>query len=331
MEKNNDRVKYIERASIIGVVGNGLLSVLQLIVGFWGHSLALVGAGIDTVTDVVTSLVTLFTGRIVERPPDEQHPYGHGRAETIATKLLSFIIIFAGAQLTLSTIQHLISGEGRSLPNRLTLLVAALSIVVKIFLALVKWHAGKKANSSMLIADAKNMSMDVMISASVLLGLFFTIRLGMPILDTVLGCGVGLWIVWIGYGIFMDTNVELMDGLKNRDIYREVCRASMAVDGVCNPHKMRIRQFNTRYIIDMDIEVDGDLSVREGHELAMKVERNVHREVDNVYDVHIHVEPLGNEERKERFGISRNNLQNDGEETVENEELYYGESTEKKA
>lgn len=285
------------------------MAVFKISFGLWGNSLVLIGAGIDTVSDVVTSLVTLLTGRIIDRPPDEDHPYGHGRAETIATKLLSFIIFFAGTQLVLSTVQQLLSGQPRTVPSPITMFVALGAIFGKIILSLVKGRAGKKAQSSMLIADAKNMKMDVFISGSALLGIFFTIRLHLPIVDTLLGLAVGLWIMWVAYGIFMQTNVELMDGLEDREVYREVCRAALAVEGVENPHKMRIRQMNTRYVIDMDIEVDGRLTVADGHRIAMDVQNRIHSEVKNVYDVHVHVEPVGNEEQRERFGLSQDYLQ----------------------
>ncbi len=308
----DSRSKIIARASWIGIIGNGILAVFKIGVGFWGNSLVLIGAGIDTVTDVVTSVVTLLTGRIIERPPDEEHPFGHGRAETLATKLLSFIIFFAGTQLVFSTVQHIFSGEGRSVPEPLTMVVALSAIAGKIILALIKGRAGKKAESSMLIADAKNMKMDVLISGGALAGIFFTIQLNMPIVDTLLGFAVGLWIMRVAYGIFMETNVELMDGLEDRGIYLEVCRATLSVDGVHNPHKMRIRQLNTRYVIDMDIEVDGQLSVAEGHRIAMEVQKSIHSRVKNVYDVHVHVEPLGNQEQRERFGLSQEYLRESG-------------------
>ena len=178
-------------------------------------------------------------------------------------------------------------------------------MVGKIILAVLKWRAGNRIKSSMLIADAKNMTMDIFISGSVLIGIYFTITLNMPLVDTLLGLGVGLYIMKTGYGIFMETNVELMDGMRDRNMYRKVCRAALAVKGVKNPHKMRIRKLNTAYVIDVDIEVDGSLSVQDGHNLAMQVEESIHSQVQNVYDVNVHVEPLGNLETEERFGLSQ--------------------------
>jgi divalent metal cation (Fe/Co/Zn/Cd) transporter len=99
-----------------------------------------------------------------------------------------------------------------------------------------------------------------------------------------------------------------MDGLQDRSVYHAVSNAALSVQGVRNPHKMRIRKSNTRYIVDIDIEVDGKMTVEEGHRKAMEVERKVHSEVSNVYDVHVHVEPLGAGEHHERYGLSQREL-----------------------
>ncbi|MFO7849972.1 MAG: cation diffusion facilitator family transporter [Spirochaetia bacterium] len=307
-EEAKSRSRIIKHASIIGIFGNALLSAAKLVGGFFGHSLALIGDGIDSLTDVVTSSVTYYTARIVDKPPDETHPYGHGRAETIATKVLSFVIFFAGAQLVLSTAEQLVSRSERQLPVYYALIIAGISVIGKIGLALNKYQAGKRAESSMLIADAKNMLMDVGISLSVLAGLLLTVYFRMPLLDTVIALAVGIWIMRVGFGIFMETNVELMDGMDDPSVYNSVYEAALEVEGVCNPHKMRIRKINTKYVIDMDLEVDGGLTVEQGHEIVKRVQEKVHRDVPKVYDVHIHMEPFGNKERRERFGISQEDL-----------------------
>jgi cation diffusion facilitator family transporter len=304
MTEQSDRQRIIARASWLGIAGNGVLAVISLYAGYVASSMALIGAGIDTLTDVITSVVTLYTARIVDKPPDAKHPYGHARAETIATKLLAFVIFFAGAQLALHTVEHLISGELRSAPALLALEVAAISVGGKIILAFIKWRGGKKADSPMLLADAKNMMSDVLISLSVLLGIFFTVVLELPLLDSLVGLGVSLWIMRVGIGIFFETNTELMDGISDHSVYRTIYRSALAVEGVSNPHKMRVRKLNNRYTVELDIEVAGDMSVDHGHELARKVQDHIHRDLQNVYDVHVHVEPEGNTECRERFGLS---------------------------
>jgi len=302
------RKETIERASLVGIVGNALLSAAKIVGGLLGQSLALMADGIDSFTDVVTSTVTYYTARIVDKPPDKMHPYGHGRAETIATKALSFVIFFAGVQLLISSLRHLFGDVERQLPETYALIIAGVSVLGKMGLALVKYRAGKKANSSMLIADAKNMSMDVAISLSVLLGLFVTIQYDLVIVDSLVAFAVSVWIMRIGFGIFMDTSVELMDGLQDRSIYNSVADAALTISGIHNPHKMRIRKSNTRYIVDLDVEVDGGLSVEEGHRKAMEVEHKIHEKVPDVYDVHVHVEPRGAGEHHERYGIAYRDL-----------------------
>jgi len=302
------RQKEIQTASIVGIIGNGILSITKIGAGIIGGSYALISDGIDSATDIITSLVTLFASHIIDRPPDEEHPYGHGRAETLATKILSFVIFFAGAQLAFSAVRNFVSGTKRSIPDPVVIYFVLLSIGGKLFLAFYKHRVGKRVKSSMLIADAKNMVNDVVISVSVLTGLIVTFILRMPVLDTITAFLISLWIMKTALGIFMETNVELMDGLEDKSVYRDVFNAACSVEGVRNPHKTRIRKINTKYVVDMEIEVDGSLTVKEGHEKATEVKKCIQNQIENVYDVIIHVEPIGNEESSETYGLSKKNF-----------------------
>ncbi|MEA1911590.1 MAG: cation diffusion facilitator family transporter, partial [Spirochaetota bacterium] len=288
--------------------GNGFLSAIKITGGLISGSFALLGDGIDSATDIITSVVTLITSKIADQPPDEGHPYGHGRAETVATKALSFIIFFAGAQLALTTVKKLFeSSEGR-VPDFFAIYIVIISIFGKAFLAYYKYRAGKKVNSSMLLADAKNMMNDILMSISVLIGLLFTLILNMPIVDIITALLISIWIMKVAFDIFLETTVELMDGLADQSIYNEVFNAACGIAGVRNPHRTRIRKINTMYIIDMDIEVDGTLTVEEGHEISKQVHNCIQNKIENIYDVIIHVEPIGNKEEKEKFGLSKDSI-----------------------
>ena len=304
----SDRTRVIRKASWVGIIGNSFLATIKIVAGILSGSLALLGDGIDSATDIVTSIVTLLASKIAEKPPDMEHPYGHGRAETLATKTLSFIIFFAGAQLAFSSIRYILSGSERSVPDVYAVYFVIASIFGKAFLAFYKYRAGRKVNSSMLIADSKNMMNDILISFSVLLGLVFTFILKLPLLDLITALLVSAWIMKVGFDIFLETNVELMDGLADHSVYDEVFGAACGVEGVKNPHRTRIRKINTMYVIDMDIEVDGNLSVTEGHEISKKVHDCIQNRIENVYDVIIHVEPLGNEEKAEKVGLSKDSM-----------------------
>jgi cation diffusion facilitator family transporter len=297
-----ERGSLLNKASVIALVGNAILAAAKLAVGFLSGSLAVVSDGIDSSTDVVIAVVALFTARIVDKPGDREHPYGHSRAETVATTVLAFIVFFAGSQLLVRTATALISGEAAELPSKIAIAVTVVSIVGKLLLSWSQFHYGRKAGSSMLIANGKNMRGDVVISASVLVGLGFTFVLRMPILDRVTALLVSFWIIKVAAGIFREVNTELMDGTDGAGPYGEIFAAVSSIPGAGNPHRTRVRRLGSLLIVDLDIEVEGELSVAAAHGIAVEVERAIKRALPEVYDVIVHIEPRGNAE-DERFGL----------------------------
>jgi cation diffusion facilitator family transporter len=296
------RIAILKKASIIALVGNAILALAKLGIGFVSGSLAVVGDGIDSSTDVVIAIVALFTARIVDKPGDREHPYGHSRAETVATTILAFIVFFAGSQLLVRTAGSLISGEAAQLPSTMAIGVTIVSIVGKLLLSWSQFHYGKVAGSSMLIANGKNMRSDVVISVSVLVGLGFTFALHLPLLDRVTALLVSFWIIKVAAGIFREANLELMDGTQGAGPYGEIFTAVSSVPGAGNPHRTRVRRLGSLLIVDLDIEVEPELSVAAAHDIALKVEQAIKRSLPEVYDVIIHIEPRGNAE-DERYGL----------------------------
>lgn len=298
------RLKLIRVASSVGIIGNSLLALLKGILGFISGSLAVVGDGIDSATDVLSFVIIFFALKIMAKAPDEHHPYGHYRAEALATLIIAFLILFAGIQLFLFSLLKLLSAASSSLPSFLAVVVSGVSIISKLLLALYQFKVGHQTGSSMLIANGRNMLTDIFVSLSVLCGTFLTITLRIPFIDHLIAMLIGLWIVRTAIHIFLDANTELMDGVKDTSIYQEVFAAVGQVEQVFNPHRTRIRKLSNLYLIDMDIEVDGALTVAEGHRLAVEVEQVLRKKIDNLYDVAVHVEPKGNIETEEKYGLS---------------------------
>ncbi len=284
-------------------MGNSILSILKITLGLISGSLAVVGDGIDSAGDIITSWITLFTARIISRPPDARYAYGYAKADTLATLVLAFIIFFAGAQLAISTVTQLVKGDYKEIPSMLAIYVTCVSIVGKLILSYIHFRTGKRINSSMLIANGKNMQNDVIISVGVLIGLFFTLVFGLPVIDKIVALLISLWIMRVGFQVFFHTNIELMDGVKDPAIYDKMVQAVNRVPRAQNPHRMRVHQIGTSYMISCDIEVDGNITVDESHDIAKRVEDSIKKEIGNVYDVMVHVEPAGNIER-EVYGVS---------------------------
>jgi cation diffusion facilitator family transporter len=299
------KARLIKTAAWVAMAGNALLAALKIYAGIRSESRAVIGDGIDTSEDVLIAGMTLVVAKIISRPADIGHPWGHGRAETVATAILSFALFFAGAQLILNAGADIIFGERREAPDSLALMVTIISIAGKIVLAWTQYLFGKKADSPMLTANAKNMTGDVVISAGVLAGLLLSSATGIGLIDSVAALLVGVWVIRSAVGIFFEANAELMDGGSGKEFYRAVFEAVRSVSGAGNPHRARMRRIAGLWDIDLDIEVDPSLTIREAHAIASQVERAIKERVEGVYDIMVHVEPAGNSER-EGFGLREN-------------------------
>ncbi|MDR1402178.1 MAG: cation diffusion facilitator family transporter [Tannerellaceae bacterium] len=302
------REKILIRTSWISTVGNAILSVAKIVIGLLSGSLAVLGDGIDSATDVIISVVMIFTARIMNRPPNSKYVYGYEKAESIATKILSLVIFYAGVQMLVSSVGHIFSREARALPAVMAIYVTVFSMAGKVGLAFYQYKQGKRINSSMLMANAMNMRSDVLISASVLTGLFFTFILQLPVLDSITGLAVSFFILKTSVSIFLDSNVELMDGVKDVSVYNRIFDAVERVPGACRPHRVRSRLIGNLHMIDLDIEADGHISLNEAHNIASEVEKSIKNSIENVYDIVVHVEPKGIHHPEEKFGLDKESL-----------------------
>jgi len=302
-----DKARLMKFASLTALFGNLALAAAKIITGFFAGSMALVGAGIDSLVDVVIAIMTLLVSRIISRPADEGHPWGHGRAETVATALLSFMLFFAGAQLILSSGRDIILGYEREVPGMAALVVTAISIAAKLLLAWSQYLFGKKAASPMLKANAKNMSADVLLSLGVLIGIALSMFFDIGVIDSWAAVLVGLWIIKAALSIFLEANTELMDGGASKALYQLVFDAVNSVEEAGLPHRVRMRRIAGLWDIDIDIEVPVNKTIIEAHWISFKVEEAIKSRVENVYDITVHVEPAGNQE-SEGYGLSEETL-----------------------
>ena len=299
------REKIILRTSWISTIGNAILSVSKIFIGLFAGSLAVLGDGIDSATDVIISIVMIFTARIMSRPPSQKYAYGYEKAESIATKILSLVIFYAGVQMLVFSLRSIFSDEPKEMPGAIAIYVTVFSIVGKLCLSWYQYRQGKRVKSSMLTANAVNMRNDVIISTGVLAGLLFTFILKMPILDSVTGLLISLFIIKSSISIFLDSNVELMDGVKDVSVYNKIFEAVDKVPGACNPHRVRSRQIGNMYMIALDVEADGGISLNEAHRIADDVEASIKDSIENVYDIVVHIEPKGKAHAHEKFGIDK--------------------------
>ena len=301
---SKEKVNLVRSAALISIIGNLILAVLKIVVGISSRSKALVADGIDSSSDVFISIVSLLIVNVIAKPADEEHPWGHRRAETITTAFLSFVLFFTGAQLIINTFTGLFAPNGTAVATTAAFVVAIASMVGKSLIALSQHLLGKRANSQMIVANSKNMVGDILISSCVVVGLGISRFTDSHIADSVIAILIGLWIIKTAIGIFLEVNVELMDGNTGLEPYRVIIEAVNAVEGACSPHRARMRRVAGFWDIDFDIHVDPRCSIKEAHDIACEVEVEVKKRMENVLDVMIHIEPEGDIGDSESFGLT---------------------------
>ena len=299
------KTHYIRVAGTIALIGNAALAFIKILLAYFSKSLAVMGDGIDSSTDVLIAIVTLVISAIISRPSDKEPPWGHGRAETTTTLVLSFIIFFAGAQLAIQSVTRLMNPQDAQAIGRGAVIAAIISIAGKTVLALLQFHYGKIADSEMVKANALNMKNDIIMSLGILVGLFLSEQFKLPILDPIIALLVGLWVIKNAAKLFLQVNFELMDGNADNSLYQKLFSAVSSVQGVHNPHKARIRKMASLFDIDLDIEVEPSMTVYDAHEKAEQVEEAIREVIPEAYDILIHIEPLGSDshQREEKYGL----------------------------
>ena len=301
-----DKSKIIRRASIVALLGNIFIFLIKLITAYFTSSLAILADAIDTGSDIGIAVMTLVVSFIIKLPSNKKYPYGRHRAETIASLILSLTIVTMGFQLLITSIKKLFS-QNQVLDDKFQLvaiLVIITSVVFKFLLALNQFVLAKKANSDMILANAKNMTNDILLSSSVLIGISFSYYFHLIYLDLIVALIISLFILHSGFSLFWELNIELMDGNTNNILYKKLFNTVAEMKNVYNPHRARIRKMANLFDINLDIEVDANITVHEAHKIAEELTSKIKENIENVYDIVIHVEPHGTKnDEEEGFGL----------------------------
>jgi cation diffusion facilitator family transporter len=284
------------------MVGNAILAAMKLAVGISTHTLSVIGDGVDSTVDILTSSVPLMASRIISREPNKEFPFGYGRAEATATSLLAFVIFYAGLQLGISSVSRLMNPAPFVAVSLIAVIVTIISIAGKCLLAYSQIRTGRMTRSSMLVANGKNMMADILISISVLVGLLLSSLTGYARLDSIVTLLISFLIIRTAVVLFLESNKELMDGLDNTEIYKQIAELAASVEGVEKPHRMRVRKVGVRLMVYLDIELPATMDVASAHRISQAVEQQISSNVEGIYDVVVHIEPRGNEEQ-ETYGV----------------------------
>lgn len=282
--KNNPGIRII----LIGALANLLLSVFKITGGIVGRSTAMIADGIHSLSDLVTDVVVLFTHKIGQLPADDNHPYGHGRAETIGATLVGAVIIAAGFGLAYQA-WEIISTDAFRTPTWPAAAAALISIGVNEVLFRYTRSAGEQTKSPSLVANAWHHRSDAISSIAALIGIGGAMA-GYPIMDPIAAIIVSVMIAKVGYDIAFSGLSDLMDTALSEEETHRIETMINGLPGVIQTHNLRTRRIGGDVLVDVHILVDHEASVTEGHLIAETVRRELIRTMDNVQDVLVHVD-----------------------------------------
>ena len=286
--------KLKARASYVGAAINVFQSLIKIGFGILGQSAALIADGIHSLSDLLSDLLVIIAVKLGSREADHDHPYGHRRFETIATVILGVSLIAIGGAITWSVMERMGHPEHLPIPNRLSLGVAALSILINEWLYQYTKRIAKKTRSKLLLANAWHQRSDAISSLVVLFGIG-AVMLGYPLADAVAAIEVALMVAKIGLNLVLESIKELVDTSLPPGLVADIKSAIHAIDGVEGIHLLRTRQMGEDALIDAHIVVDPRITVSEGHMIGDIVRDDLIRRFDDVMDVLVHVDPEDDE------------------------------------
>lgn len=283
------------RAARLSVVSNSLLVLLKLVVGVSIGSVAVISEAAHSATDLLAAIIAFYAVRAAEAPPDDKHPYGHGKMEQISSVLEALLIIAAGMYILYEATKALLTGRASHAVGW-GIAVMAISAAVNTVVARYLFQVAHKTDSAALRADAHHLSVDVYTSLGVVAGLALVGLTGLPFFDPAVAIIVALFILRTGLEIIREAAAPLVDERLPEHEVREV-EATMEADiRILSWHKLRTRKAGSERHIDVHIQVDDDMSLREAHQLTEELEDRMRAALPNVH-VMIHTEPYEEEMR----------------------------------
>lgn len=295
-----ERFKKAEFASWLGIVGNIMLAIVKGILGMLSDSRALIADAMHSASDVAGSIAVLIGVRAAQKPPDKDHPYGHGKAENISAIIVAVLLFLVGIEVGYSSIETLFN-KNLEAPGSIAIYGALLSIIVKEGMFQYKYRLGKKINSPAVIANAWEHRSDVYSSLAVLFGIAGAL-LGdyldiqwLVYLDPVAGIFVALLIIKMAIEIGKETIHNTLDRVLQEDEAKELREEVEKVEGVLQIDEFFAREHGYYLIVDLKIGVNPTITVENGHLIGKNVKRRLMEKFPNVNDVFVHINPYNGE------------------------------------
>ncbi len=281
------------KATYFSIIGNVTLALIKGAAGFFGNSYALIADAIESTTDIFSSTLVLFGIKYSNRPADENHPYGHGRAEPLITFLVVGFLITTATIIAYESIENIQTDH--DLPKPWTLFILGAIIIWKEISFRVVMKKSIETNSSSLKADAWHHRSDAITSVAAFVGISIALLLGKgyEAADDWAALFASGFILYNSYLIFRPALGEIMDEHLYEDLVEEIRKVAMEVEGIKGTEKCYVRKAGMQYHVDLHAHVDGNISVTKGHDIAHHLKDTLSERIPQLGQILIHIEPAG--------------------------------------
>lgn len=292
-------VKTAVKVSTVSIILNIILSLLKLVAGIFGKSMAMLSDAVHSLSDVFGSIIVIIGVKISKKKEDNDHQYGHDRMECLASLALGAILFLTGALLIYEGIKKIGSGTSISTPGQIALIAAIVSIVVKEGMYWYTKINANRINSDALKAEAWHHRSDALSSIGSLIGVAGAM-LGIKILDPVMGCVIGVVIIKVSYDIVKESVDKMVDKACDDDTVGALKKEVEKVPGVKELDIIKTRMFGTKIYVEIEISVDGNMILKDAHDIAEQVHDNIEKNFENVKHCTVHVNPYGYKHKRKQ-------------------------------
>lgn len=288
----NEFQRVVNKVSVITIIGNMVLSVFKLIAGIVAHSGAMLSDAVHSASDVFSTFVVMIGVHMAGKDSDKEHPYGHERLECVAAILLAFVLFLTGLAIGIKAITNIFSGEYGDLqvPGMLALVAAIVSILVKEAMYWYTRYYAKKIDSGALMADAWHHRSDAFSSIGALVGIGGA-RMGYPVMDSVASLVIFFFILKAAYDIFKDAMDKMVDHACDEETEERMKACVMEHEQVLGIDMLQTRIFGNKIYVDVEIQVNGEYTLREAHSIAEDVHERIEQTFPKVKHIMVHVNP----------------------------------------
>ncbi|MDB6122131.1 MAG: putative Co/Zn/Cd cation transporter [Pedosphaera sp.] len=301
-----NRLQRSLRATWLGMVANTLLAGGKLAAGILGNSQALIADAIESFADVFSSIVVWRALVVAAEPADEDHPYGHGKAEPLAAATVATMLLVAAGAIVFKSGQEIFSSASQTGPKAFTLIVLIGVVLTKELLFRFVAREAHTVDSTAVHTDAWHHRLDAITSLAAAIGISISLigGKGYESADNIAAIVAAGIIAWNGWRLLRPALNELMDASPNREVIEQIRQTATTIPGVEGVEKCIVRKMGHRYFVDMHVEVDPQMTVQRGHAIAHDVKDKVREKLPAVRDVLVHIEPnrSGKDERIEDRG-----------------------------